>query len=76
MRVSTLVTVILGVLSVAGLVLSHLALNDIAKAVEPDLSMEWNMVRIGFFIMVLFIGSVFVNLFFQRRAFRSWGCRP
>ena len=41
---------ILAVLLLIGLILSHLALTDIGKGVEPNLTGEWWTVRITFLL--------------------------
>lgn len=46
------------VLSTIGLIASHLALVDIYHGVEPDLSMEWNMLRIGFGLQIILVVTV------------------
>lgn len=44
----------LGAISSTAILLSLLALQDISKAIEPDLSMEWSVVRTTFLIMIAF----------------------
>ncbi len=53
-----LVTLGLGVLLIVSMLVSHLALTDIWKGIEPNLSTEWSIVRVGFVFEVLFLISV------------------
>lgn len=53
------ITVVLLILSLTGLIFMHLALTDINKGVEPDLTAEWNIVRGSVIIYIAFIISVF-----------------
>ena len=53
-----LVTLGLGVLLIVSMLASHLALTDIWKGIEPNLSTEWSIVRVGFVFEVLFLLSV------------------
>ncbi|NIS81587.1 MAG: hypothetical protein GTO14_15600 [Anaerolineales bacterium] len=46
---------LLCVLSSTGLIASHLALVDVFLGVEPDLSMEWSVIRVGFGLQVLLV---------------------
>jgi heme/copper-type cytochrome/quinol oxidase subunit 2 len=45
--------VILAALVLVGVVLSHLALTDINHGIEPNLEMEWWIVRITFILVIL-----------------------
>ena len=45
----------LGGLTLIGLFFSALALSDIYKNVEPDLNMEWNVVRTTFLFTLMFV---------------------
>ncbi len=45
------ISVGLGVLALAAVVTSHLALTDIYHA-EGDVSLEWNAVRLGFAVII------------------------
>lgn len=45
----------LGILVLAGMVLAALALHDIYHGQEPDYRMEWNMVRVTFLMMVMYV---------------------
>jgi hypothetical protein len=53
-----LVTLGLGALLIVSMLASHLALTDIWKGIEPNLSTEWGIVRAGFVFEVLFLLSV------------------
>lgn len=55
-------------LLLGGLVLSHLALTDIAHAVEPDLGSEWWVVRFTFALAGLL---VFSTVLLARRTLRK-----
>ncbi len=48
-------SLILGVISFMGLIFSFLSLADIYQGLEPDLTLEWSIVRITFFPIVLFV---------------------
>ena len=62
-----LVTLGLGVLLIVSMLASHLALTDIWKGIEPNLSTEWSIVRVGFVFEVLFLISVYMMI---RRIFQ------
>ena len=47
-------SIILGVFTFFSLILSSLALVDIYHCVEPDLTLEWNMVRVSLVITLFF----------------------
>jgi hypothetical protein len=47
--------IIFGVLAFLGLILSFLSLEDIYQGLEPDLTLEWSIVRITFFLILLFV---------------------
>lgn len=53
-----LLTLGLGALLIVSMLASHLALTDIWKGLEPNLSTEWGIVRVGFVFEVLFLLSV------------------
>lgn len=61
------VTIVLGVLSLLAGLLTHLALTDIYHG-EADVTLEWNMVRIGALVLLVFIGMA---LFTLRRVLRE-----
>lgn len=58
----TRMTVAVGIMTAIGMVLSFLALTDINHNNEPDLSLEWSIVRATFFLMVLFIGLALATI--------------
>ena len=51
----TRMTIAVGLMSLVSLIFTVLALSDIYAGVEPDLSTEWIVVRITFFLVPLFI---------------------
>lgn len=51
----------LGVLSLVAVLLSHLALTDIAHG-ESDLTWEWRILRVSALVIVMFIGMSLVTL--------------
>jgi len=51
----------LGILSLVAGILGHLALTDIYHG-ESDLSLEWNMLRLGAVIIVIFIFHTLITL--------------
>jgi hypothetical protein len=53
-RATAFVSVVIGVISFACLILAMLALVDIYHGREPSLLAEWNMVRIGFIVFWIF----------------------
>lgn len=57
----------LGAVSSIGIVLSWLALQDIFHAYEPDLSMEWSIVRVALLVSVAFHAASLVALTRLRR---------
>lgn len=60
-RTARQVSLALGCLSVLGIVLALMALQDIYHG-EPDLTLEWSMVRISFLIIITFHGCALVAL--------------
>jgi len=54
-------TLALGALSTLALIACMLALTDIAHG-EADVRLEWWVVRIGFVVVALFIGTVFMTI--------------
>jgi hypothetical protein len=54
-RTARQVSLVLGALSVAAIVLALLALQDIYHG-EPDLSLEWSAVRMSFLTIIAFHG--------------------
>lgn len=61
------VTIVLGMLSLLAGLLTHLALTDIYHG-EADVTLEWNMVRSGALVLLVFIGMA---LFTLRRVLRE-----
>ncbi len=55
------ISVVLGVVSVVGLLVSLLALTDIAHG-EPDVTLEWWVVRVAYLSVVLFQVAALVTL--------------
>jgi hypothetical protein len=55
MRRRITIALALGVLTLIALGFAHLALVDIAHAAEPDLSMEWRMLRVAALLVLMFI---------------------
>jgi hypothetical protein len=55
MKTLTRMSVILGILTLLSILFSHLALTDIYHNAESDLSMEWNIVRIGYLLTFIFV---------------------
>lgn len=50
----------LGCLSLASLLLAHLALTDIVHQVEPKLDEEWTMVRLSFLLLAIYVPASLV----------------
>ena len=50
----------LGVLSLVAVVLSHLALTDIAHG-ESDVAWEWRILRVSALVLLMFIGMSVVT---------------
>ncbi|MBN1461242.1 MAG: hypothetical protein JXA57_17070 [Armatimonadetes bacterium] len=69
LRKAGLVSGILGIAAIAAIVLAFLALSDIGRG-EPDLSLEWNVVRVAFLVVAAFIVSAIVLLVRIFRAVR------
>lgn len=59
---SALFTLGLGILSLVAILFSHLALTDVWHG-ETEVALEWQMVRVGFLLILLFHVSSFVTLF-------------
>jgi hypothetical protein len=62
LEISAKVTAGMGVLFILALIFSFLALTDIWHNIEPNLDVEWNVVRVSFLIESLFFISVAVTL--------------
>ncbi|MBL7968518.1 MAG: hypothetical protein JNK09_16045 [Prolixibacteraceae bacterium] len=63
LRVSATITVVLGILSAIAVMLTYLALCDIANH-EPNQTLEWYMVGVGLLIWIAFIVSALVSMKF------------
>jgi len=61
LRISIITTSLLGVVAFALFILERLALQDIWQAIEPDLSLEWSIVRLAFLPTVFFFISALVT---------------
>lgn len=68
LRTAVRVCAILGVASLLMTGLSLLALQDIWHGREPDLALEWQMVRVGYGCLALFYAAAFYMI---RRVLRS-----
>jgi hypothetical protein len=55
MKTLTTVSIILGILTLLSILFSHLALTDIYHHTEPDLGLEWNIVRLGYLLTFTFV---------------------
>lgn len=62
LKIYAIISVVLGVLSFIGIILSHLALTDISHC-EPNTDMEWKIVQAGFVVIILFHVFVFITLY-------------
>ncbi len=56
------VTKCLAYLSLIAIIFAHLALTDISRNNEPDLTSEWMIVRVAFIIIIAFIASTLMTL--------------
>jgi|GEM_PF-1102151 len=61
LKISLTATFILACISVIGLGFQFLALTDIFHQ-EPDVSLEWNVVKLSYIIQILFTASAFITL--------------
>ncbi len=61
LRRSAAISAALGIVSVVGLLVSLLALTDIAHG-EPDVTLEWWVVRVAYLLIVLFQAAALVTL--------------
>lgn len=61
LRRAVKLSLILGGFTILAMVVSLLALMDIGHG-EPDLSLEWGVLRVAFLVMVLFQVSALVTL--------------
>lgn len=57
-----IISLILGVITLIGLFLSSLALIDIYHNDEPNLSLEWNIVRISSLLTLIFVVLSLITL--------------
>lgn len=62
LKIYASISVILGILSIIGIVFIHLALTDISHG-ETDVDLEWKIVQAGFVIIILFHVFVFMTLY-------------
>jgi hypothetical protein len=73
LKTYAIVSFMLGIMSVAAIIFSHLALTDIWHG-EPNPGTEWKVVQIGFAFIILFHISVFLTLYnlfsFLKKEFR------
>ncbi len=57
----------LGLITLVSLILSVLALSDIYQNIEPDLSLEWKVLRVSFLLVLMFIALASVTIIKQNR---------
>ncbi len=62
LKTYSIVTIVFGIISIVGIIFSHLALTDIWHG-EPNLDMEWKIVQVSFFFIILFHVSTFITLY-------------
>ena len=55
LKTLTVVSLILGIITLISMLFSHLALTDIYHNIEPNLNTEWNVVRVSSFSTLIFI---------------------
>ena len=60
-KITAIVNIVLALLVLIGLAFSHLALVDIRRGSEPDLSAEWWVVRVAFLLVIALILSSIYN---------------
>ena len=60
MKIQVKVAIGLGILSLVMGLLGHLALTDIYHG-EADVSLEWNMLRVGALVFVVFISYALIT---------------
>ena len=53
----------LGIIALAGLFFSAWALMDIYQNKEPDLNMEWNIVKMGFLFVLMYLAMSWTTIF-------------
>ena len=59
LRIWASVTLTLGILALVGLFFMHLALTDIYHG-EENASLEWTILRLGFFVIFFLIVATFI----------------
>ena len=62
MKTLTTISIILGILTLLSILFSHLALTDIYHQTEPDLGLEWSIVRLGYLLTFIFIIIALVTI--------------
>jgi L-asparagine transporter-like permease len=62
MKTLTTISAILGILTLLSILLSHLALTDIYNNTEPDLTLEWNTVRLGYLLTFIFVVIALITI--------------
>ena len=55
-------TLTLGIITLIGLLFSALALMDIYHNNEPNINMEWNIVRISFLFTLMFVALSLITI--------------
>jgi hypothetical protein len=61
LRTQIRVTIVLGGLSLLAGLITHLALTDIYHG-EPDVTLEWSIVRVCTLVLLVFIGMALFTL--------------
>jgi hypothetical protein len=61
LRTQIRVTIVLGGLSLLAGLIAHLALTDIYHG-EPDVTLEWSIVRVCTLVLLVFIGMALFTL--------------
>jgi hypothetical protein len=72
LKIIASLTIFLCIINLVGIVASFLALTDIWHAIEPDLSVEWWVVRISYFAEILLISSVVALVIIARKNPDAW----
>ena len=62
LKTYSIVTIVFGIISVVGIIFSHLALTDIWHG-EPNTGTEWKVVQVAFFFIILFHVSAFITMY-------------
>lgn len=55
LKILSVVSFILGIITLISLLFSHLALTDIYHNIEPNLNTEWNAVRLSYLLTLIFV---------------------